>query len=474
MSIPWLFFFIGTFVYSGAVSLRHYWFQTSAWDLGIFDQAIYLISKGLTPESSLLGFHILGDHGALVLYPLGWLYSLFPSVFLLFVVQGSVLASSVFPLAKLAKLKRLSESSLIASLSALMLYPVVFNTAIFDFHPEVLAFPLILESLVLIQSRKSKHNFKIIIYMLLSLTCKINISFLVLGIGGWLLIKRRKKLGLILSFLSCIWFLLIGGLLIPSFGGDNANIARQAGKFGLDRNSIFNIEQIPSIIIQLLKQTLSMQNLIYICLLVLPVIYLLLHKHRIRLLASMTPFVPLLILNLCATAPTMKDLVHHYSLFIVPFIAVQVVSSLSESDEGIYAYPNWMSRKTSKIILGWSVLTFIIFSRLTFYVGPFQERLDTAHNRREALNLINKEASVLTTNDLVPHLSARRVIVSTGQDIKNFERFDQVLLDLKYPGWNSTTKQLKNISKQLNLSSNWSTKYNKGSVRLYDNLSASQ
>jgi len=60
-------------VFSGALGLRHYWFQTHGWDLGIFDQAIYLISRGWPAESSLLGFHILGDHGALVLYPVGWI-----------------------------------------------------------------------------------------------------------------------------------------------------------------------------------------------------------------------------------------------------------------------------------------------------------------------------------------------------------------------------------------------------------------
>jgi len=70
----YFFFLLSFLILSLASSLRHWWFNSSSWDLGIFDQAIYLISEGKEPYSSLLGFHILGDHGALVLYPLGLLY----------------------------------------------------------------------------------------------------------------------------------------------------------------------------------------------------------------------------------------------------------------------------------------------------------------------------------------------------------------------------------------------------------------
>ena len=93
-----IFFFSGCFVYTLASSLRHFWFQSSSWDLGIFDQAVYLISQGQNPFSSLLGFHILGDHGALVLYPIGYLSKIFNSTYFLFFLQGIALSSSIFTL----------------------------------------------------------------------------------------------------------------------------------------------------------------------------------------------------------------------------------------------------------------------------------------------------------------------------------------------------------------------------------------
>ena len=70
---------IATIFLFGCSSLRHWLYQSNAWDLGIFDQAIYLISIGQKPIVSLLGFHILGDHATVFFYPLALLYKIYPN-----------------------------------------------------------------------------------------------------------------------------------------------------------------------------------------------------------------------------------------------------------------------------------------------------------------------------------------------------------------------------------------------------------
>lgn len=77
-------------------SLKHILYQSTAWDLGIFDQAIFLISQNTPPLSSFLGIHILGDHAALIFYPLAILYKLYPSVYWLFGVQAIPLSLELF------------------------------------------------------------------------------------------------------------------------------------------------------------------------------------------------------------------------------------------------------------------------------------------------------------------------------------------------------------------------------------------
>ncbi len=464
-----LFFLIGLISYYSAVSLRHYWFQTSSWDLGIFDQAVFLISKGLEPKSSLLGFHILGDHAALVLYPIGWLSSIFPTINLLFILQSSALASLVFPLSDLAKSLGLSKRNKLILLIVGLLYPIVFNTAIFDFHPETLAFPLILKLIVELENNNQRINLNSIILILLALTCKITISIFIFGLGIWLLIVRKKLSGLILTSLSAAWFIVMGKYVIPLYGGDKAELGRHLGKFGIDQTS--GIDVIPSIMSRLITQLLSLNNIEYIILLLLPVIYILLHKRRLEIISRTAPFLPLLILNLLAKENSMKNLVHHYSLLLVPILLVEVGKTLKNSKSGLSGYPNWMIGRINYIILGWSVICFITFSRIGFYFGTFQDTLDTAIYRREAIEYINKdiEVKVLTNNSLVPHLSRRKEIQYTNStQLDYLDNYDQILLDSKHPGWGASKELIEKMKSNIKSNKKWMEVYNKGDVTLYN------
>jgi len=461
-------FFISFLCFSGSLWMRHAWFQTSSWDLGIFDQATYLISKGLIPNSSLLDFHILGDHGSLVLYPIGWLSIIFPSVKLLFVLQGLALSSTIFPLAKLAQSNNLSRKSTITSLFVFLLYPVIFNVAIFDFHPEVLAVPLIMEIILLLSYSNPKYYLRIFLCLLFSLACKVTMSFLVIGIGLWLIAKRRTNIGLAISAFGFVWFFFIGLILIPFYGGDNAGIARHANKFAMFKHGIFSLNHLPENILILTKQIISLENLGYIFLLVIPVIYIFFFKEKKYTLFNLIPFAPLFFLNLISSISPMKDLVHQYSLFIVPFLASQVQMSFVYLENGIKVYPKWFTNRASKIVLIWSILTFMLFSRITFFFGPFQDRFDTAFARREAISIIDNQSAVLTSNDLIPHLSRRKFIkLATSDKIDNLDAFDEVLLDLEHPGWNSNFEIINSIIMNLETKQYWFKKFEKGSVVLF-------
>ncbi|WRH65761.1 MAG: DUF2079 domain-containing protein [Planktothrix sp. GU0601_MAG3] len=88
----WKIMGIGTIILFFYSSLRHFLFQSTAYDLGIYDQIIYLISIGRQPLSSFLGFHFLGDHAAIAIYPLVLLYKIYPTVYWLFLIQAICLS----------------------------------------------------------------------------------------------------------------------------------------------------------------------------------------------------------------------------------------------------------------------------------------------------------------------------------------------------------------------------------------------
>ena len=50
-----------------SAAARHGLLQSNAYDLGLFDQWAWLISRGLPPISSMEQVHVLADHGAWML-----------------------------------------------------------------------------------------------------------------------------------------------------------------------------------------------------------------------------------------------------------------------------------------------------------------------------------------------------------------------------------------------------------------------
>ncbi len=464
-----IFFLSGFFVYTFASSLRHFWFQSSSWDLGIFDQAIYLISQGENPFSTLLGFHILGDHGALVLYPIGYLSKIFNSTYFLFVIQGIALSSSIFPLEKFTNFNKLNKNSVRASFLVLLMYPVIFNISIFDFHPEVLALPLVLDIFVSLKINNIYPLWKLFLKIFFILTCKVSNSFMVFGLGIWLITKRFYQLGFSILLTALLWFYFIAIKLIPYFGGENSSIIRQVSKFGIERELlIYDINSIFTIMMRLLIQLFNISNLEYLFLLTFPVIYLLMHRERLKILTNLIPFSPLLFLNLVSNISPMKDLIHQYSLFIVPFLSVSVIETIGSFNSGLVQYPLWFRKKAPKIIMLWSIFTFLIFSRFTFFFGHFHTHFDSFSSRKEAISMIRPSSSILTTNDLVPHLSRRKSIKFTNSNsIINFNDFDEILLDLKKPGWGSTLNYVDNIYSKLNSSKLWKKRYEKDGIVLF-------
>ena len=467
-ALPLLAFAIGFCVYLSAALVRHAWLQSSAWDLGIFDQAVDLIGRGWPADSSLLGFHILGDHGAVVLYPLGWLSRLIPSPFLLLVLQSAALAGAVFPLVELARLRGLKQASTVSSMAVLLLYPVVFNTAIFDFHPEVLAFPLVMQCILLLERRATGDDARVALLLLLVLTCKVSLAFLVLGVAIAVFVRRRWVLGSVLALQALLWFTCIGGWLMPAFGGPRASLWRQASKFGLP--GVAGSAAADDVLATMVRQLFSMANLEYLVLLLVPVLYVLLHQRRLVFLERLLPAAPLVLMNLAAAISPMKDLVHHYSLMLVPFLAGGVQATLAPGVSGLSAYPQWFRDRAPTLVLVWAALAFVVFSRLTFFFGPFQERWDALAAVKEVAPMVAADSRLLTNNHLAPHFSHRRWIELAGSSAAPLDlgRFDQVLLDERHPGWNASLELVREIRARLASSTQWRLRFDRDGIWLFE------
>jgi uncharacterized membrane protein len=435
-------------------SLRHALFQSTGWDLGIFDQAIYLISQGEPPISSLIKVHILGDHAAWVFYPLALLYKIYPNVHWLFVVQSTALALGALPIWHLARLASLREGQAIALAAIYLLYPVIFNANLFDFHPEVLAVPALLWAVL---AARLNQVLWFCLAIILVLGCKFILSLTVAAVGFWLLLFDKKRLCGVLAIMAGIaWFLIATKVILPIF---NPQQITSISRYGYLGNSIFEIAQNlflkPSSIFQIV---LSFDNLKYLILVFAPVMGGLSLQH----LTPLIPAIPALALNLLANYQPQKDIVAQYSLPIVPFLMLAVIATLAD-DRG------WLRSQRAMVL--WSLVFFLVFARWSYFFTKYLPTIDTWQATREALALIQTKGGVYTTNEIVPHLSHRSLIERTvTTEPHNLNKFQYVLLNLRHPGSNSSPEFAAQLVEQLQQTPQFQRRYQRDGVMLFQKV----
>lgn len=438
-------------------SLKHSLFLSTAFDLGIFDQAIYLISQGESPLSSFLGFHILGDHAAFILYPISLFYRLYPDVHWLFLLQAIALSLGAYPIWRISLITGLNSSQAILASEIYLLYPLIFNLNLFDFHPDVLAVPSILWSILAVYC---KQIGKFGLALMITLSCKAVFSLTVVGMGLWLiLIEKRRLYGMIALFAGLVWFLLATQMIIPLIGGDSASVFRHINRYQ-DLGTSFS-EILLNFILkpQLVgKRIFSPSTLEYIVLLFSPIIYILAVKDRKSLL-KFTPAIPAFAINVLSNNGLQKDLLHQYSLSIVPFLILMVISCLQ-------SMPNWLN---NRVIFCWMILTFLLLSRVHFFFGEYWQSLDTWQSTREAISYIQGQGAVMTTAEIAPHLTHRRIVklaIPNSQQ-EDLRQFDYILLNTRHPGWMSNTKFANDLASDLKSNLQFNLDYQKDGVYLF-------
>ncbi|MEG4627745.1 DUF2079 domain-containing protein [Microcoleus sp. w1-18aA5] len=457
---------VTTIVLFTASSARHALFQSTAFDLAIFDQAIYLIAQNQTPFSSLMAINIWGDHAAFIFYPLALLYKIYPDVHWLFLVQAVSLALGAWPSWSLARQAELNEGKAIAISAIYLLYPAVFNVNLFDFHPEVIALPALLGAILAARMNKTLWFCAAIV---LVLSCKAVLSLTVAAMGFWLFcFDKKRNCGLIALFLGAGWFLVVTQAVIPYFnqGREHAGI----GRYQYLGNSVLeiaiNLIVKPNLV---LGRLFSLDTFGYLALLVLPVIWWLSPRH----LSSLISAVPMLAMNILSDIPAQRDLIHQYSVPILPFFLVAVISSLAASNQQkgktIFDRLPLANYPLPRVIVIWSLIAFLALAKYGYFWSIYLNGLDTLPATREAISLVETKGSVLTTAQIAPHLAHRPVVKLTLANAPpaNLAEFDYVLLNLRYPGWMSDKAFVENLITKLKNTPQFQLKYQRDDIYLF-------
>ena len=397
----------------GVTAARHSLLQSNAYDLGLFDQWAWLISSGAEPISSMEQVHVLADHGAWMLYLAGGAYRILPSLQWLLASQALALSFTALPIFWLAEQAGLTRQRCWLLCGLWWLQPVVFNAALFDFHPETWVMPAFALALWAERSNRPRLWF---VLLLLMLGCRDGLVLITAGMAIDLGRRRRWRWSLAAWGLSIGWLLMLSRWLYPLLrDGDGPKAASRMFSY---------LNGDPLTVLSGLDWGGGAEYLLLLC---LPCIAL----WRRASLSTLLIGLPLVLVNLLSASASYRTLVHHYSL---PLAVVAVVACI----DGLRRQPH--RQRSFHWMLCWAVACWLALAKPWFFSGPYLARLPQLQAVDEARALIQPQDAVLTTSYLVPQLSQRTSVgfpknkQSMPLDVATW---NVLLLNPGDPGWGS-------------------------------------
>ncbi|MGB1776635.1 MAG: DUF2079 domain-containing protein [Synechococcus sp.] len=415
----------------GLAAARHGLLQSNAYDLGLFDQWAWLIGSGAAPISSMEHVHVLADHGAWMLYLAGGAYRVMPSLQWLLASQALALSVTALPIWLLAQQAGLKPRQCWLVCALWWLQPVVFNAALFDFHPETWVMPAFALALWAERSHRPRLWFGL---LLLMLGCRDGLVLITAGMAVDLAWRRRWRWSLTAAGLSAGWLLMLSRWLYPLLrDGDGPKAASRM---------FSHLSGGPFTVLSGLDWGGGAEYLLLLC---LPCIVLWRRASFSTLLIGL----PLVLVNLLSASASYRTLVHHYSLPLAVVAVVAAVDGLRQHQASRRGWP-WT--------LGWAVACWLALAKPWFFTGPYLQRLPLISAAQSAIPSVQPTDAVLTTSYLVPHLSQRTTIgfPKKSRDLTLEDApWTVLLLNPSDPGWGSSKrvqKQLLNQAKDRNWS----------------------
>ncbi len=407
--------FIGTYGYLG---VRNHWnYGTAGFDMGIYDQAMWLVSRG-EQFMTMRGMNVWGHHNNLIMYLFAPFYRMGAGPEFLILVQAAFMGFGAIPVAKLAEVR--FRSAWIGTLFAVsyLLYPSTAWLTFCNFHPETLAVTPLLFAWWFARTRRTGW---LTFCVLLALSTREEVGLVVTMMGVVLLaygrpildlvhptriqLERQRKQRWIIPFgliiLGLSWYLASTKFLIPRYnqGGDPYYVQRFFGGFGSTQSEVLvNMAKRPGAVLSLASQPANTKLAFdlfapfgFLSILGLP----LLAMSAPQSLAVIT-----------GSEWFLRDIRFQYNALLITGI---ILSALEGTALVVRKWP-----KLKKPLLGWMLLCGMGMSivrspipigvNMSQWAGP-TERTATLN---KVVSMVPSDARVSVTENLAPHFTRRR------------------------------------------------------------------
>jgi uncharacterized membrane protein len=373
----------------------HERFGTYGFDLGIYDQATWLLSRGRAPFVTVRGLDLLGQHAAYIMVLVAPLYRLWADPRLLLLLQVLFLALPAVVLYRLGGRHLGHPAAGLAVAVAYLAYPGVQWAISWQFHPEAIAAGLLALAVLAADRRRWPA---MALWLALAALCGEEVGLVVAGFGLLLVVGGHRRVGWRTAGAGLAWFLVATYVLVPLHAGRVTRLFET--DYGIAGTGPWAlVRALPTMAGHALQTGMANDGLFYLLLVFLPLLGLPLLAPRWLL-----PVAPPLLLNLAAIQPEHHQLRFHYLATAAPLLAAGAVAGLAAV------------RSARRRLLAPLLVLLVVVACLTSWrYGPAPWDRDPVavpagsadQVRRQALALVPEGAPVSAQYNLVPHLGHR-------------------------------------------------------------------
>ncbi|MFH0828871.1 MAG: DUF2079 domain-containing protein [Candidatus Kerfeldbacteria bacterium] len=380
---------------------HHSHYETHAFDLGIFDQAVWHLSHLEAPASTVRGLtNLFGDHFHPILLLIAPVYRVVPSPYVLLVIQALLFAAVIPLLFLLARQLRIPEWPSAVITLAVGINPGLTTALGFDFHELAFALPLFVASFLF--AEKKRWLWFTVTLALLILT-KESLAVYAAGIGFAFLIRKWWRPALITLTASVTAYLLITLFVIPAFSSGQGfpywDQYRHLAASPLRLPFTF-LHHPLRFISAFADSSEKIQTML-----------LMLGSFAFMPLLSITTL-PLLLITFAerfwSDLPTLWLFQFHYQIMPVAVMAVASLYTLSVLSRRRWWQPVWTTAVAALMLAGTLFVHTRTGSIRILWNPSVSERPTAMWNK--ALSTIPSDASVSALDAFVPHLSERNTI----------------------------------------------------------------
>ena len=419
---------IYTLIFSGITILRHYGFKTRAWDLGIFTQSLWttLNANGFFYHTSELFINpsgsFFGVHFSPILFLVLPLYWIIQTPETLLVLQSFVLALAALPIYKLAKEYAGGRIVGLTFAVAYLMFPAIHFVNLYDFHVQAFL-PLFFAYTIYYITKENWPRY--FLFVFLSLMCEEHAAQIMFFIGvytAWKyrtriisaikskdLLEKKLLIPLITMALSIVWYWFTIWQRDTFFPTNPAALEEFLGAGNFIILGAKSPLEVPLLIV--LRPWLAIQALAYdghIKLLYVVLVFGPLAFFSFKAPSALIPTIPWLVFSFISQAVCHHTLGYHYEAYLVSFIFAAAIFAVRK---------NYLKKPGLKGAKG-SIIKIVAFS-LIFFVGtspvvntffPNQTLIQIGEHERllsEVLGTVSSNASILTQNNIFPHVSHR-------------------------------------------------------------------